>query len=103
MTKKLWTAIISIGLAGQLAWTVENMYFNVFLYNTISTNPDYIALMVSISATVATLSTIFIGALSDKIRKRKFFISGGYIIWAITIALFSLISPEKMGGEVAAA
>lgn len=103
MTKKLWTAIISIGLAGQLAWTVENMYFNVFLYNTISTNPDYIALMVSVSATVATLSTIFIGALSDKIRKRKFFISGGYIIWAITIALFSLISPEKLGGEVAAA
>ena len=98
MTKKLWTAIIAIGLAGQLAWTVENMYFNVFLYNTISTNPDFIAWMVSLSATAATLTTIFIGSLSDKIRKRKLFISAGYVLWAIAVAIFAFISPERLGG-----
>lgn len=103
MTKKLWTAIITIGLAGQLAWTVENMYFNVFMYNMISTNPDFIALMVSISAATATITTILIGAFSDKIKKRKLFISGGYILWALTVAFFAFISPEKMGGEVRAA
>ena len=31
-----------IGLMGQMVWMVENMYFNVFLYNTISTDPTYI-------------------------------------------------------------
>lgn len=103
MTKKLWTAIITIGLAGQLAWTVENMYFNVFLYNTISQNPDYIALMVSISAVAATLTTILIGSLSDRIRKRKLFISFGYILWAVTVALFAFITPESMGSVKKAA
>lgn len=103
MTKKLWTAIITIGLAGQLAWTVENMYFNVFLYNTISTNPDFIAWMVSLSAVAATLTTIFIGSLSDKIRKRKLFISGGYVLWALAVAFFAFISPESMGGVAKAA
>ena len=103
MTKKLWTAIITIGLAGQLAWTVENMYFNVFLYNTISTNPDYIARMVSLSAVAATATTILIGSLSDRIGKRKLFISLGYVLWAISVALFAFISPENLGGEAKAA
>ena len=51
-----WLGIILIGLFGQFAWTIENMYFNVYLYNTISTNPDYIAAMVAASAVTATLS-----------------------------------------------
>ena len=34
-----WITLILIGLFGQFAWTIENMYFNVFLYNTISTDP----------------------------------------------------------------
>ena len=38
-----WITLILIGLFGQFAWTIENMYFNVFLYNTISTDPGYIA------------------------------------------------------------
>ena len=53
-TKKLgarvWLVLILIGLFGQFAWTIENMYFNVFLYNTISTDPGYIAAMVGWSA-----------------------------------------------------
>ena len=49
-----WAALILIGLFGQFAWTIENMYFNVFLYNTISTDPGYIAAMVGWSAAART-------------------------------------------------
>ena len=94
MDKKTWLGIILVGLAGQIAWTIENMYFNVFLYNTISTDPTYIALMVALSAITATVTTIVMGALSDRIRKRKVFISIGYFIWAITVFLFSFITPS---------
>ena len=33
---RVWAALLSFGLIGQIAWVVENMYFNVFLYNTIT-------------------------------------------------------------------
>lgn len=39
LSARLWLTLILIGLVGQFAWTIENMYFNVFLYNTISTDP----------------------------------------------------------------
>ena len=53
-----WAVLLLIGLFGQFAWTIENMYFNVFLYNTISTDPGYIAAMVGWSAAAATLTTL---------------------------------------------
>ena len=31
MKKRTWIALILVGLVGQFAWTIENMYFNVFL------------------------------------------------------------------------
>ena len=46
LSARKWITLILIGLFGQFAWTIENMYFNVFLYNTISTDPWYIAEMV---------------------------------------------------------
>ena len=99
MTNKLgvrrWAGIIAIGLTGQLAWTIENMYFNVFLYNTISTDPGYIAAMVAASAAVATLTTLLMGALSDRIGKRKSMIVMGYILWGIVTGLFGFITPEN--------
>lgn len=99
MTSKLgakkWMALILIGLFGQFAWTIENMYFNVFLYNTISTDPGYIASMVAWSAFAATATTLIMGALSDRVGKRKLFISAGYILWGLATALFGLITPEN--------
>ena len=65
MKKRTWIALILVGLVGQFAWTIENMYFNVFLYNTISTEPGYIAAMVGWSAAAATLTTLLMGALSS--------------------------------------
>ena len=68
---RVWLVLILIGLFGQFAWTIENMYFNVFLYNTISTDPGYIAAMVGWSAAAATLTTLLMGALSDRIRSEE--------------------------------
>ena len=92
---KKWLALVLIGLFGQFAWTIENMYFNVFLYNTISTDPGYIASMVAWSAFAATATTLIMGALSDRVGKRKLFISAGYILWGLATALFGLITPEN--------
>lgn len=92
---RLWISIILIGLMGQFAWTIENMYFNVFLYNTITTDPNYIAGMVSASAIAATLTTLLMGALSDRIGHRKAFICVGYLIWGVTTASFGFITVEN--------
>ncbi len=96
ISARLWASFILIGLFGQFAWTIENMYFNVFLYNTISDNPDYIAAMVAASAVSATLTTLLMGALTDKVGKRKIFISLGYILWGISTASFGFITVDNM-------
>lgn len=36
---RLWSALIVLGFVGQVAWTVENMYLNVFVHDTISDDP----------------------------------------------------------------
>ena len=93
---RIWSALLLIGLFGQLAWTVENMYFNVFLYNTISTDPGYIASLVGWSAAAATVTTLLMGALSDRLGKRKALICSGYILWGLSTAVFGFITPENM-------
>ena len=98
LTKKFWIALVVFSLIGQVAWVVENMYFNVFIYNIFNASPEDISLMVSASAVSATLTTIFIGALSDKIGKRKIFIAGGYILWGISILAFSLVRLDIISG-----
>ena len=47
---RTWLALLVFGLIGQVAWVVENMYFNVFLYNTISGDTNLIAAMVACSS-----------------------------------------------------
>ena len=84
-------ALVIFCLTGQVAWTVENMYFNVFIYKMFHASAEAISAMVAASAIAATVTTLIIGALSDKICKRKIFICGGYIIWGVTIWSFSLI------------
>ena len=91
---RVWVSLLLIGLAGQFAWTIENMYFNVFLYNTISTDPNYIAAMVAASAAVATLTTLCMGALSDRMGRRKAFICVGYILWGLSTLAFGYITVE---------
>lgn len=98
MTKKLsgrfWISLILFGLMGQIAWVIENMYFNVFIYNMFSASASDISLMVAASSIVATLTTIVVGALSDRMGKRRIFISGGYILWGLSILAFALVRED---------
>ena len=88
---RTWAALLIFGLFGQIAWVIENMYFNVFLYNTISGDTSMIAAMVGWSAVTATVTTLIMGALSDKLGRRKAFIVGGYLLWGVSIAVFALV------------
>ena len=95
MTKKspkFWLSLIIFSLVGQIAWVMENMYLNVFIYERFAATAEQISAMVSASAIAATVTTLLIGALSDKIGKRKLFICGGYIAWGISIWSFALIN-----------
>ncbi len=94
--KQNWLILILFGLIGQIAWSVENMYFNLFMFDTISPDLDAVTLMVQLSGIVATVTTLVAGTLSDKLGNRRRFISYGYIIWGCTVALFGFISTENM-------
>ncbi|MBQ9785767.1 MAG: MFS transporter [Clostridia bacterium] len=91
LSARTWCALTLFSLIGQVAWVVENMYLNVFIYNMFGATAEHIALMVAASAVSATLTTVLIGALSDKIGRRKLFICGGYILWGISILGFALV------------
>lgn len=92
---KFWTTVILFGLVGQIAWVIENMYFNVFIDRTMSTNPFAVATMVALSAIVATVATLTSGILSDKLGKRRHFMNFGYIIWGLVIMSFAAISVQN--------
>ena len=91
MGSKFWLALTIFSLMGQVAWVIENMYLNVFIYDKFSASPDDIASMVAASAITATLTTVFMGALSDRIGKRRLLICGGYILWGLSIFSFVLV------------
>jgi MFS family permease len=89
--KRTWFSLISLGFLGSLAWGVENQFFNTFMYNNITPDPRPISWMVAASAITATLASIFMGALSDRLRPRwgrKPFLLIGYVAWGVTTALF---------------
>ena len=98
LSRKFWIALTVFSLVGQIAWVVENMYLNVFIYKMFNASASQIAAMVAASAVAATVTTIFIGALSDKLGKRKLFICGGYILWGISILIFGLIRLDVIEG-----
>ncbi len=91
-------ALTLFSLIGQVAWVVENMYLNVFIYKMFNASAADISNMVTASAVAATLTTVLIGALSDRVGRRKLFICGGYLLWGVSILGFcfvrlDLISP----------
>lgn len=97
---RFYLALVIFCLTGQVAWTVENMYLNVFVYKMFHASPEAISAMVAASAVAATVTTLLTGALSDKIGKRKFFICGGYIAWGVSIWSFSLIRMDILSAWV---
>ena len=64
---KFLTALIIFSLVGQIAWVVENMYFNVFIYKMFHATPADISAMVMASAVAATLT----GAVSAAVEAVK--------------------------------
>ena len=94
MSPKFWAALTIFSLIGQVAWVVENMYFNVFIYKMFNASASEISLMVGASSVAATVTTLLIGAFSDKLGKRKLFICSGYMLWGVSIWCFSLIRED---------
>lgn len=95
---RTWAALLTFGLFGQIAWVIENMYFNVFLYNTISGDTSMIAAMVAWSAVTATVTTLVMGALSDRLGRRKALIVIGYLLWGVSIGAFAFIKRSPLAG-----
>lgn len=93
---RFWLALVIFGLTGQVAWVVENMYLNVFIYEMFRADAGQISMMVAASAVSATVTTLLVGALSDKVGRRKIFICGGYILWGLTIAAFALVRMDVL-------
>ena len=93
-SRKSMLVLLLFGIIGQIAWAVENMYFNLFVFESIAPDLGSITLMVQASGVVATLVTLLAGSLSDKVGNRRTFISVGYIIWGITVAVFGFLSPD---------
>lgn len=95
-SSKFWISLVIFSLVGQVAWVMENMYLNVFIYQRFNADQNAISAMVAASSVAATLTTLFIGALSDKLGKRKIFISGGYVLWGISIWSFAALKLETV-------
>lgn len=107
LTRRFWAALVIFSLMGQIAWVVENMYFNVFIYKMFHASAGDISLMVGASSVAATATTILVGAFTDYIGKRKLIICGGYIAWGISILAFAFLRVDILtpvaGSALAAA
>ena len=108
LTKLNWFTICLFSFMGGIAWNIENMYFNTFLYNSVYANASEAAMagsmapttaisrMVSLSAIAAVLTTFVMGTLSDKMKNRKLFISVGYLLWGLVTAAFGFITRDNI-------
>ena len=108
LSKRIWLNIIIFSFMGGVAWNLENMYFNTFLYGSIYEGVSAYALenvmapttaisrMVALSAITAVVTTFIMGTLSEKMKKRKIFISAGYMVWGVITASFGFISKENI-------
>ena len=108
LSKKNWFIITLFCFMGGIAWNTENMYFNTFITNEIYADVSQAAIlgsmeattavarMVALSAIAAVVTTFIMGALSDKLKNRKMFISVGYILWGIVTAMFGFITKENV-------
>lgn len=102
ITSLTWFVMAALALSGQLAWAIENSWFNAFVYDKITPDPRPVAWMVAGSAITATLTTLLMGTLSDRSRsrwgRRRPFIFFGYIMWGLSTILFPTVAYIKVTG-----
>lgn len=98
LTLREWLSFLLIGLAGQMAWAIENNDLNLWVYSQ-TMNSNWINYMTIFSAIAATVTTFLIGALSDRLGKRKPFIAFGYMIWGVSVFAFGLFSYGNMKAQ----
>ncbi len=96
ISPRTWIIMAALAVTGQIAWAVENSWFNTFVYDTITPDPRPVAWMVAASAITATLTTLLMGTLSDRTRsrwgRRRPFILLGYILWGLSTVLFPTVA-----------
>lgn len=99
ITSRTWIVMAALALTGQIAWAVENSWFNTFVFDTITPDPRPVAWMVAASAITATLTTLIMGTLSDRTRsrwgRRRPYIIIGYVLWGLATVLFPMVSYIK--------
>ena len=102
ITARTWIIMAALAVTGQIAWAVENSWFNTFVYDTITPDPRPVAWMTAASAITATLTTLLMGTLSDRARsrwgRRRPFILFGYILWGLSTILFPTTAYIKTTG-----
>lgn len=96
LSTSTWFLIIVLALIGQVAWAVENNFFNLFIQDVFGASLADVALMVSASALTATLTTLLIGVASDRVGRRKVFIVIGMILWGLSIMVFAVLQNISM-------
>lgn len=99
ITTRTWLIMAALAITGQIAWAVENSWFNTFVFDTITPDPRPVAWMVAASAITATITTLIMGTLSDRTRsrwgRRRPFILLGYILWGLSTILFPTVAYIK--------
>ncbi len=105
LPKSTWLLIILLSFFGQVAWAVENNFFNLFIQDVFNASLADVALMVSASALTATATTLLVGAWSDKVGKRKMFVGLGTICWGLSIVVFAFLQDisQALAASTAAA
>ena len=67
LTPRFWTALVLFSLIGQVAWVVENMCLNVFIYKMFHAGAGDISNMVAASAAAGVV--LMAAVLSGKRRQ----------------------------------
>ena len=96
LSRKTALGITLFGIFGQIAWCIENSFLNLYVYRTVTTKLSVVSAMVAASAVVATLTTIIMGWVTDRVGKRRPFMVYGYIIWGVSVMIFALFTPDNM-------
>ena len=69
-TKKFYLALVIFSLVGQVAWVMENMYFNVFIYKMFHASAQAIFIVLECLVFTVLLNVLFKDR-DDKLPRRR--------------------------------